>query len=320
MINYLSVVKGVSDACLPYNRSSSLFYQIQLFDRPFSKVADVATERGDVAEVCSYLEKHWSPTNQASVEFMYPYLRYDEDLDSVIETRTSATVQLNGAGYAHGHQTKRCGHVEIFFDNITGFVLPHKLIEKAARADSTEDLCKWSSMLAQISRNYDYVRNVIRTVITEARPRHLLSCTESDVNPLASHDIYHSRLEDFAADLLKIAKLHEYGGVYFADIQVEDPPFLPPWKEMGYGHWRGRYGRNNSAELVTRLQPYVDRVLSNPHGVEISSTAIEKCLLSSLDILTERIAGGYLISSRASSMDYIESPYFCLFEHLKAEP
>lgn len=318
--DYLSVLRGVSQACLAYKRSSSLFYQIQLFDRRFSKVADFATKRGDLAEVCSYFKQRWSKTYHAWIEFMYPYLLYDEELDSVIETQTSATVQLNGVDYDEGYQTKRFGHVEITFDNINSFLLPHKLIVKVARADSNRNSIKWRAMIAQIGRNYDYVRNVIKTVIAEAQPRHLLSCTESDVNPLVAHDIYHSRLEDFGTDVLKIAKLHEYGGAYFTDVQPDDRAFFPPWKKDDYGYWRGHYGRNSTAELIAKLQPYVDRILRAPHSIEISSTTIEECLLSSLSTQAERIGESYLLSSRASSMDYIEEPYFCLFERLSTKP
>lgn len=166
--DYLSVVSGVSKACLAYKKSTSLFYEIKLFDKRFSTVADFATDRGDLAEICSYFEQRWSKAHHVWIEFMYPYLFYDEDLDSVIETQASATVQLNGVDYDEGYRAKRFGHVEISFDNINSFLLPHKLIEKAARADTTENLVKWTSMIAQIGRNYDYVRNVIRTVIAEA--------------------------------------------------------------------------------------------------------------------------------------------------------
>jgi hypothetical protein len=234
----------------------------------------------------------------------------------VVELRRPLVVTFYRGNYFQGHYRNRFGHVEITFDSINSFMVPHTLIVKAAQADNAESLAKRGLMIAQISNNYQYARNIIRAVIADARPTHLLSCTESDVNPLVAHDIYHSQLEDFGNDLLKIAKLHEYGGMYFCDVEPGTPEFLPPWKQEAYGYWRGDYGRNTSDQLVAGLQPYVDQILSNSHSVKIPTETIEKCLASLVDVVTEPIGEGYLVSSRGGSMDYVEGPYFCLFQNL----
>ena len=314
--NCLSVLTAISRIQSEQGDESSAFSQVKLFDEPLSKVAEFKPAKEGLDEICSYLKQQWSRIGYASIESSYPFLDYEDEFDSVVELRRPLDVKFYRTSYVQGHYQKRFGHVEITFDSINSFLVPHKLIVKAAETDTAESLMKRKLMIAQISNNYQYVRNIIKAVIADARPIHLLSCTESDVNPLVAHDIYHSRLEDFCNDLLKIAKLHEYGGMYFCDVQPGTPEFLPAWKQQAYGYWRGRYGRNNSDELVARLQPYVAQVLRNSHPIKIPTETIEKCLASALDAVAEPIGEGYLVSSRGGSMDYIEEPYFCLFQSL----
>ena len=313
---YLSVLSGVWRNCIDQGGAREQFYEVKLFDGRMSLTEKFSPRVGDLDEVRPFLEALWTTKISAWIESEYPYLDYDVYEDVIVERKRPLTIVFNGVDFLQGHDKKRNGQVEILFDNIGSFLVSQTLIERAATADTTENLTRWRSMIARISRNYEYVRNTIKAIIAEAQPTHLLTCTESDVHPLLAHDIYHSRLDDFAADLLKIAKLHEYGGVYFCDVEPDDPAFFPPWKGRTYGYWRGIYGQNTSDELAARLQPYVDLILQSQQRIKIPREATERCLLSSPDITAEKIGDSYLISARSSSQYYIEQPYFCLFDSL----
>ena len=162
---------------------------------------------GTLKEVIDFVESHWSEDVFVWIDSAYPYLYYEQDVDATLPDERPLDIRFYGAYYEGGFYRKAQGHVEITFDNMNSFLGTSVLSQKLARPETVEDMSGWSAMLVEVVRNYDYVRRLIQTVIKEAQPRHVLSCTESHVNPLVSHDIYHSRLEDFGADLMKIAKI-----------------------------------------------------------------------------------------------------------------
>lgn len=91
---------------------------------------------------------------------------------------------------------------------------------------------------------------------------HLLVCTEAEVHPLTSHPIYHQDWHEFFADLTKIARLHDEGGVYFCETTIDDPARPSPrTNSFDYGYLRGQFERDNAAALVERLEPLIEKLL-----------------------------------------------------------
>ena len=58
---------------------------------------DFALRVGDLAEVRSLLERHWSRATQASIESTYPYCDYEDEIDETVEFTRPLTFSLTAS-------------------------------------------------------------------------------------------------------------------------------------------------------------------------------------------------------------------------------
>ena len=315
-----SILTSVGELSLLLERPGDehLFSRVRVFDGPHSLAIDESFESNDVSEVTGILEGQLKENVRISIDSIYPIKGFDEDNLSVSRFFSPLDVNFYGTEYGRGSHYRRFGRVELSFHNVNGFSIPESLIEKIRIATKAgEDSSRFLSILSDLRSNFEIITDLIKLLVPRVDPIHVLVCTESDVNPLVAHTIYHKNLKDFIVDLQRIAILHEFGGSYLSAVERSEIGVLPPWKiASSYGYLRGQFGEGSDASFKEKVQRLADAVLDNDIYVDVDPNIARNCIDNASDSASEDIGKGLLLTSIDAPFSYIEDPYFCLFEHL----
>lgn len=272
------------------------FNRVQVFDHCFAEVLDRKIETNGIEDVLALLEGYRRPDICYVVGSIFNFLDYDQEKDEIYTSAGPLDVAHYGPEYClGGSYYKTRGPFQLSFSNAAVFM--------ADRA------------VESLRDNYnEVVTDLAKRIIAETDPIHLVVCTESEVHPLTAHSIYHRHWQDFFSDLIKIAQLHEQGGVYFSELTEDDPAFVPARKStMDYGYLRGRFGDNSAAAFVMQLQPLVDKLLQNDGELPNSRSSLDKYFADLKFTTAEKLNKSYLLTALGSPFSYLEEPYFKLF-------
>lgn len=258
---------------------------------------------------------HHNEDTHALIESLYQYWHYDETQDSLLRVERPLDINLYGS---NGYYYKRYGPVRISFYNIESFRIPHTLIDVIQKAQTQrKDATKWLRMIVQLSQNYSVVRDYVRRIIADNLLDHLVICTESEVHPLTAHGIYHRNPQDFLKDLSKIAELHEHGGLYFCDVNSNDMAFIAARKStLDYGYLRSNSGNRSNIQLAEKIGQMADVIMQTADRVQPTREQMEECFTLMIDTDIEEINGGYLLQAKDAPFNYLEEPYFILYDRL----
>jgi hypothetical protein len=282
------------------------FLREQVFDRCQREIYNQSVNSDDYEDVIALLDDYALPDVRHNVDSVFNFLDYEADKGGLFVSVGPMDFSFFGPQYCRGgfHRKTR-GDLEISFSNLGSFLvdsaLPPTIVEK-------------------LRGNYEMaVVSLAKTLVAETDPAHLVVCTESEVEPLTAHSIYHRDWREFFVDLEKIARLHEFGGGYFFDIPPDDPAFTvfnkPRKVSLDYGYLRTQYGDDLALELAGRLQPYVDRLLKSGRSLEEGSELLLAKTFEGLQSTkVERLKDSYLLTAHNSPFAYLEEPYFKLFE------
>lgn len=303
---------------LDKGRSYTRFLDLKICEIDSSEIiVNCRTDTNDVADILEYIKRFTEPHIHYEVNTVYDHLSYDKDTNDLKPSLRPLIINYDGPEFGwQGHNFKRYGPVRIDFSQKMAFSIPSLLtnrVEETVRkgGDATHDL--W--MIDQLSRNFDLVRGLAKRLILRTNPKHLIVCTDVEVHPLTSHLIYHRDLQDYCEDLRKIARLHEYGGVYFCEVMPDEPAYIEPRKSPpDYGYLRGPYVSNTEEEFVRMLQPYVDQILAAPDLPNLSNAQIRECFESLEVTVAEAFQDSYLLSVNEPPFSYIEEPYLKLYD------
>ena len=297
------------------------FEQLRVYETSFSNVVlDEAIRTNDVSKVLSRLERHRGPRVHYEITSAYDCFHLEPQTGKMKPWIKPLTINYFGRDYGRqGLEYKSYGPVRLDFSNTKAFRVPQSLIDDVKQlAEGGSDTSEALRTIAQLGRNFDAVSRVAKRVIQKLNPTHLLICTELEVHPLTAHAIYHRDWQDFANDLEKIARLHEYGGVYFCDVAPDDPAFREPRKSPpDYGYLRGEYASRTEDEFVETLQPIVHAILRHPERIAVFRDQIEDSFQGLPSTEIERLNDSYYLSVIDSPFDYLEEPYFSLSKTLQ---
>jgi hypothetical protein len=275
-----------------------------------------SNEPDDFFEV---IKVHQNEDTHTLVESLYQYWDYDDASDMLVKVERPLDLNLYGSKYVQqGYYYKRYGPIRIAFYNVQSFRIPQSLINAIRKAQALrKDATKWLRMIAQLSQNYSIVKDYVRAIIVRNVLDHLVICTESEVHPLTAHGIYHRYPQDFFKDLYKIAKLHEYGGLYFCDVSSNDPAFIAARKStLDYGYLRGDFGNRSNKLFAEKTQRMVNVIMQTADKVQPTREQLEECFTLMADTDIEDINGGFLLNVKEAPFDYLEEPYFIFYDRL----
>jgi hypothetical protein len=262
------------------------FNRVVVFEECFATVFDRTMETDRVADVLTLLERYQRPDVSFVVGSVFNFLDRDQDKDETYTSAGPLDVNYYGVEYClGGSYYKSRGPVQLTFSDTAAF-----------------------------ANNYDAVlMELAKKIIAATDPVHLVVCTEAEVHPLTAHSIYHRNWSDYFNDLVRIARLHERGGVYFSELSETDPAFAAPRKAtMDYGYLRGRFGDNSVAAFVAQLQ----RLLQGDGRVMKSKSVLDECFADLKHTMAERLNDSYLLTALGSPSSYLEEPYFKLFHRV----
>jgi hypothetical protein len=292
------------------------FGRVTVFESSFSRVVlDEVVATDAVPEVMAKLAPFKGPRFHFEVASAFDCFLYEGNEPE--PWLKPLTVNFYGPEYDwQGHEYKSYGPIRLDFSNTKVF--------EASRdsGDGVGDLglaggdaSEGSRIIARPNRNFEAVSGLARRVAERLNPAHLLVCSNLEVHPLTSHIIYHRDWRDYVEDLRLIARLHEHGGVYFCEVKPDEPAFRGPRKSPpDYGYLRELSGRRAEESFLRTLQPMVDAALQSPPVALPSKERVEECLYGSASTEVERLYESYYLSTVAAPFDYIEEPYFRLYE------
>jgi hypothetical protein len=255
------------------------------------------------------------------IDSSFDYFSYSKDTNQVEPTVGPLRIKYYGSQYEwQGHYFKRFGPLRLSFFNNKVFRVPEVLVYQIQKAASEGTNCTTAlQMIAKLSHNFDLIKNLTKELIRNLDPLHIMTCTEGEIHPLKAHAIYHRNWEDYFDDLIKIAKLHKYGGNYFCEVNPGEPAFNEPRNPfLDYGYIR-RWS-DDQEDFTEELQLLVNTVLKKLERVQSASKLqIDECFRDLEDTTVEEINNSYFISMD-NPFEYIEEPYFRLFKAIyKAE-
>lgn len=305
---------------LDNGRLFTRFEHIKVYDRSFTNtVLDEAIQTNDMAEVLSRLEAYTGSTIHCEVSSVFDCFRFDQTRKQLDPGLKPLTINYYSSGYGwNGLEFKSYGFARLDFSNTKAFRIPQVLVQNVRDVsenggDPTEAL----RIIGQLGRNYDVVSDVAKRVIVNLDPTHLLICTDLEVHPLTSHAMYHRDWKDYARDLTKIARLHEFGGLYFCEIRPDDPAFRGPRKSPpDYGYLRGHYGAGIENSFVKTLQPMVNAILRDPKRLQLSRDQLEESFRYFNDTQVQQLNNSYYLSVIGAPFAYLEEPYFNFWDQL----
>jgi hypothetical protein len=160
-----------------------------------------------------------------------------------------------------------------------------------------------------------------KRLVEKSDPIHLVCCTEIEVHPLTSHIIYHRYWPDYFNDLIRIANMHERGGVYFSDLDIKrgEPGYWEPRKdwEEGYGYLRSRYKDAEASAFKGRIQKMVDAIIENPQKTQAGTEeSLKQCFTGLQTASSLSLGQGTMLIVKDLPFAYLEEPYFKLFSLL----
>jgi hypothetical protein len=265
------------------------------------------------------VRSHQNENTHTLIESLYQYWEYDDAKDILVRLERPLDINLYGSKYVQrGYYYKRYGPLRIAFYNVQSFRIPQTLIGAIHRAQAHGiDATKWLRMIPKLSQNYSVVKAITQAIIAHNPLDHVVVCTESEIHPLTAHGIYHRYPQDFFKDLYKIARLHEYGGLYFCDVSSNDPAFIAARKStLNYGYLRGNFGDRSNHLLAEKIQQMVNVIMKAADEIQPTRGQLEECFTSMVDTDVEEINGGYLLSAGEAPFAYLEEPYFMLYDRL----
>ena len=281
---------------------------VQIFEKCFKEIHRESVETDNLDAVISTLgDLHENRCYVVST--WIEYLEYESGEDEVAESITGMDAVFFGREYClGGTYYKTRGRVELSISNVNIF---------APDPGLSGDSDRHRTFIEQLNTNYETViEPLVSRLIAECKPSHLLVCTEAEVHPLTCHTMYHQDWHEFFADLTKIARLHEEGGVYFCETMIDDPARQLPRKTgLDYGYLRGKFEQDNAAALVERLEPLSDKLLNEeivPNNYSLET--LEQIFAQLKQTKVMKVDDGYLLSAHGSPFSYLEEPYFDLFE------
>lgn len=302
------LLNSVANFKTPFG-SETVFRSLQTFEGCFSEVSRRAiaettdslifslSQRPDPA-LCSVLS--------AAIDFR------DFEGDSIAsDTVIALDIIFYGLDYClGGSYYKSRGPVQLTFDNVQSFQ-PYELTGNHAGVESP-------AVAASDQPSYErLVLTLVTNIVRDSDPDHIVVCTESEVHPLTSHSIYHRNWRYFFDDLVKIAKLNEFGGLYFCEISDDDPAFQRPRKlDLDYGYLRGRFGDNTSLRLQQTLKPLTVDLLAH-ENFPATQEIVDSAFASLKNTHVARINGGYLVTAVGAPFVYLEELYLTLYDRLR---
>jgi len=295
------------------------FLELKAYNRGTIPSLKKEVNSNDVFTVIDSLKDLAGPTCHYEVSSAFDCLLYDDYHKAIKETVHPLTISYYGPEYGwRGFEFKRYGHIRIDFSNTKVFGIPASLLDDIKGAaqrggDTTEGL----KIIPRIGRNFNVVEDLAKKLIATFDPVHVVVCSNLEVTPFTSHAIYHRDIQDYVRDLQKIARLHEDGGLYFHNVEPDEPAFISARKTSpNYGLLRDKWAAGTEDEFAELLQPMVDTLLTRPEMLKLSNEEIEQILVN-MDkdsTVAEKINDSYYVSVANPPWGYLEEPYFKFYE------
>lgn len=314
VLQSIPVPQHVDFSGKPFKR----FDRISIFDTSFSRlVLDKEINTNDISVVLAECRPFIGSKFHYEINSAFDCLLYNDNDKSLEETIHPLTINFYGSDYGwRGLECKSYGPIRLDFSNTKTFQVPQSLVDQIKSVANQRNVAnRWLQMLPQINRNFEAVSNLAKQLILALNPVHMLICSDLEVHPLTSHAIYHKDVQDYVRDLERIARLHEYGGVYFCGVTPDDPAFIPARKHPpSYGYLRDRYSAGTDEQFTEMLQPMVDTILANPEYLRLTRGDIVNCFESLISTEVHKLNDSYYLSVPDVPFAYLEEPYFRLYE------
>ena len=297
------------------------FLRLRVYELGYATVLlDEALDNGGVSEIVAKVKPYTGPQLRFEVASTFDYAIFVSETGKLETRRHPLTINYFGPEYDwQGFPYKSYGPIRLDFSNTKSFRVQNELIDYVRKAATRgSDTTAGLKMIAQVRKNFDAVISAAKCLIQKLDPTHLLICTDLEVHPLTAHAIYHRDWRDYAKDLQKIGRLHEFGGVYFCEVKPDEPAFIPARKSsLNYGYLRGPHITNTASAFVDALQPLVEAVAQDPGKVELSLSDIEDVFTSLSSTNVEQLNDSYFLTVIDAPFGYLEEPYFKLFERVR---
>ena len=297
------------------------FLRLRVYEVGYATVLlDEALSNGGVSEILAKVKPYTGSRVRFEVASTFDYATFVSETRKLETRRRPLTINYFGPEYDwQGFPYKSYGPIRLDFSNTKSFRVQNELIDYVRKvASSGGDTTAGLKMIAQVRKNFDAVISAAKRLIQKMDPAHLLICTDLEVHPLTAHAIYHRDWRDYSKDLQKIARLHEFGGVYFCEVTPDEPAFIAARSSsLNYGYLRGPHITNTASAFVDALQPLVDAVVEDPSIVELSISDIEDVFTSLSLTNVEELNDSYFLTVNDAPFGYLEEPYFKLFERVR---
>lgn len=225
-----------------------------------------------------------------------------------------------------GLNFKLYGPIRLTFDNV-GIFYRQREIEALPKRMKYEGVnpVEILETTEKLGSNYAVVEGITKRLIERLNPVHLIVCTELEVSPLTAHAIWHRDWRDFLTDLEKIATSFDRESAYFADFDFNDPILqqrYPKGKQPTYsfdpGHLR-RWGWKPARlqRFLSKVQMLSQAVKAEPERLRnVSRELVYDCFSSLEATQAEDLNGSYYLSVPDPPFEYLDEPYFRLFEKI----
>ena len=294
------------------------FEQLRIYDRGEGNVVlNKAMETNDVLEITNELDSYVGPGFCYEVESVFDRYVYYPRQCNLEANVVPLHINYYGPSYEWGPiHFKSYGPIVIYFFSKSSFYGSQQLKELNARSQRLHAI-ENAKISEKLSHNYDAVDGLAKRISKVLNPIHLLICTDYEISPLTSHGIYHRDWRDYLTDFEKILCLHEYGGVYFCNVNREDPAFIEPRKEgAGYGYLRhNEQDERKLVEFAKKIESLIGEVSHDPERIKsVSKDQLEACFYTLNSTKVEKINDSYYLSACDAPFAYLEEPYFELHE------
>jgi hypothetical protein len=281
-----------------------LFASIAL-QSSFNETAKIDIKQNEwFDKLIQFIPNNYDENKCIKTTWFYPTYAYEKQTDSFIVSSAPLEVRFYGKNYENGLHHRRFADVEISFENVGNFFI------------TNPEKCKITSE-GKISGEYknktyeDFIV-LLKLIIQETMPCHLLAgTTDTEVNPLNSHVVFHRDLNDFSEDLKKIASMHKSHNYYFDEDlhnnahQYEHSALV----DYSYGYLRRQRYAGKAYKFEDRVEYLCKKVLAKQTPIQKSETEIIDYISSDLSLEFERTKNGLLVYVMDSPQSYIETPY-----------
>jgi len=270
------------------------FSRVEAYTRPNESLALIEPSTQNYAEIFRFFEDYWNEERALKIETGFPLF----DADALIAAPCS--IRFFGNHFGHNHQ-KRYGDIEIAFENVAYF----------AGLGEGRQLARFDKV-----RNFRMVLDLVKHLTISVRAEHLImSTSDTEINPLCAHMVFHKHTEEFIKDLKSIAALHTEGGIYRHEGKGDFSP-LKITKE--YGHLRCAKGDHYVKEFIDKVDRLADYFAEDNVPIDLSRSVIKEVLSSASGVVANSGDEGTMVFCEYGPSSYLDEVYWNLFSALRS--